>query len=68
MEMRLINMPVDELFNVETNFTESSFSQASLGLTWIGANGKMVYLRYSEIFGLNQFDQQTFSFGARFEF
>jgi uncharacterized protein YhjY with autotransporter beta-barrel domain len=68
MEMRLIGMPVDELFNVETNFTESSFSQASIGLTWIGANGKMVYLRYSELFGLDQFDQQTISFGARFEF
>lgn len=68
MEMRLINMPVDELFNVETNFTESSFSQASLGLTWITANGKMFYLRYSQIFGLNGFDQHTVSLGARFEF
>ncbi|MFC3195169.1 autotransporter domain-containing protein [Marinicella sediminis] len=68
MEMRLIGMPVDELFNVETNFTESSYSQASIGLTWIGGNGKMFYLRYSQIFGLDQFDQQTIGFGARFEF
>ncbi len=68
MEMRLINMPVDELFNVATNFTETSFSQASLGLTWITSNGKMFYLRYNEIFGLNNFDQYTISLGARFEF
>ena len=68
MEMRLIGMPVDELFNVETNFTESSYSQASLGVTWIMANGKMFYLRYSQIFGLSNFDQSTISLGARFEF
>ena len=68
MEMRLINMPVDELFNVETNFTETSFSQASLGLTWVRANGKMFYLRYNQIFGLDNFDQYTLSLGARFEF
>jgi len=64
MEMRLINMPVDELFNVETNFTETSFSQASLGLTWVMANGKMFYLRYNQIFGLSGFDQYTISLGA----
>ncbi len=68
MEMRLIGMPVDELFNVETNFTESSYNQLSLGLTWITANGKMFYLRYSEIYGLRNFDQYTISLGARFEF
>ncbi|TDR23682.1 autotransporter domain-containing protein [Marinicella litoralis] len=68
MEMRLVGMPVDELFNVETNFTETSFSQASLGLTWITSNGKMFYLRYQQIFGLDNFDQYTVSLGARFEF
>lgn len=68
MEMRLVAMPVDELFNVETNFTESNYSQASIGLTWITANGKMFYLRYNEVFGLDNFDQSTISFGARFEF
>lgn len=68
MKMRLINMPVDELFNVETNFTESSFSQVSLGVTWVMANGKMFYLRYNQLFGLNNFDQHTISLGARFEF
>ncbi len=68
MEMRLIAMPVDELFNVETNFTESSYSQASIGLTWITANGKMFYLRYNQVFGLSDFDQSTISIGARFEF
>ncbi|MCB1583000.1 MAG: autotransporter outer membrane beta-barrel domain-containing protein [Xanthomonadales bacterium] len=68
MEMRLVAMPIDELFNVETNFTESSYSQASIGLTWITANGKMFYIRYNEIFGLNNFDQSTISIGARFEF
>jgi outer membrane autotransporter protein len=68
MEMRLAAMPVDELFNVETNFTESSFSQASLGLTWVTANGKMFYMRYNEVFGLVNFDQSTISIGARFEF
>ncbi len=68
MEMRLINMPVDELFNIETNFTETSFSQASLGLTWVTANGKMFYLRYNQIIGLDNFDQYTVSIGARFEF
>jgi len=68
MEMRLINMPVNEMFNVETNFTESSFSQASLGLTWVTANGKMFYLRYSQLFGLGNFDQSTLNLGARFEF
>ncbi|WP_223786823.1 autotransporter domain-containing protein [Marinicella meishanensis] len=68
MAMRLIGMPVDELFNVETNFTESSYSQASVGLTWITANGKMFYLRYSRLFGLRNFKQHTASVGARFEF
>jgi outer membrane lipase/esterase len=68
MAMRLVGMPVDELFNVETNFTESSYSQASLGLTWITANGKMFYLRYSRLFGLRNFKQHTASVGARFEF
>ncbi len=68
MEMRLVAMPIDELFNVETNFTESSYSQASIGLTWITANGKMFYLRYNEVFGLDNFDQSTISIGARFEF
>jgi outer membrane autotransporter protein len=68
MEMRLVAMPIEELFNVETNFTESSYSQASLGLTWITANGKMFYVRYNEIFGLDNFNQSTFSIGARFEF
>jgi len=68
MEMRLIGMPIDELFNVETNFTESSYSQATLGLTWVAANGKVFYLRYQEIFGLRNFDQQTISLGTRFEF
>lgn len=68
MAMRLINMPVDELFNVETNFTEDTSSQASVGVTWVMANGKMFYLRYQQIFGLSNFDQYTVSFGGRFEF
>ncbi len=68
MAMRLINMPNDELFNVETNFTENTSSQASIGVTWVMANGKMLYLRYQEIFGLSNFDQYTISFGGRFEF
>lgn len=68
MAMRLINMPIDELFNVETNFTESNSSRASLGLTWISANGKMFYLRYQQILGLQNYDQYTISLGARFEF
>lgn len=68
MEMRLVAMPVDELFNVDTNFTESSYSQASLGLTWVTANGKMFYIKYNEIFGLENFDQSTISVGARLEF
>ncbi len=68
MEMRLIGMPIDELFNVETNFTESSYSQANLGLTWVSANGKMFYLRYQQLFGLRNYDQHTISLGARFEF
>ncbi len=68
MEMRLINMPMDELFNVETNFTKSNYGQASMGLTWVTANGKMFYLRYSRLIGLDDFDQDTISFGARFEF
>ncbi|MCX7553376.1 autotransporter domain-containing protein [Marinicella sp. S1101] len=68
MAMRLIGMPVDELFNVETNFTENTSSQASIGLTWVTANGKMFYLRYQQIFGLRNFDQYAISLGARFEF
>ncbi len=68
MAMRLIGMPVDELFNIETNFTESSYSQANLGLTWVSANGKMFYLRYQQLFGLSNYDQYTVSLGARFEF
>ncbi len=68
MAMRLINMPVDELFNVETNFTESSSSQASVGVTWVRANGRMFYLRYQQVFGLRNFSQYTVSLGARFEF
>ena len=68
MAMRLINMPSDELFNVETNFTENNSSQASLGLTWVTANGKMFYLRYQQILGLRNYDQYLISLGARFEF
>lgn len=68
MAMRLIGMPVDELFNVETNFTENTSSQASIGLTWVMANGKMFYIRYQEVFGLRNFDQYSVSLGGRFEF
>ena len=68
MKMRLVGMPVDELFNVETNFTEDNYSQLGVGLTWVTANGKMFYLRYRQLLGLNNFDQSTISVGARFEF
>ncbi len=68
MEMRLIGMPDDEFFNVTNHFTDDSYSRYQLGLSYIAAGGRQFYLNYHTVSGLNNYSQDTFSLGFRYEF
>jgi len=66
--MRISGMPEGEFFEVASNFNDSNYSSANASLTFVSANGKQFYLRYSEVFGWQGFNRYTLNIGARFEF
>ena len=66
--MRVSGMPPGEFFEAPTNFNDSNYSTAHLGLTYVKSGGQQFYIRYSRVFGWEGFDRQSFNLGARFEF
>ncbi len=66
--MRISGMPAGEFFETPVNFNDSSYSTAKIGLTFVAAHGRQVYLQYSKVFGWQGFNRDTIALGARFEF
>lgn len=66
--MRLIGMPVDELFQVDTDFADNNYGQLGLGLTWVKGNGRMFYLKYTQHIASEGLNLQGIQLGMRLEF
>ena len=68
IQARFIDAPEDEIFFIETDSPDQTYGSAALGLVFISANGKQLYINYRETIGLSGFSQGTINLGGRFEF
>ncbi|WP_395376121.1 autotransporter domain-containing protein [Marinicella sp. W31] len=68
IQARFIDAPEDEIFLIETDSPDKTYGSAAIGLVFISANGKQLYVNYRETIGLSGFSQGTINLGGRFEF
>ena len=68
IQARFVMAPEDEIFFIETDSPDQTYGSAAVGLVFVSANGKQLYINYRETIGLSGFSQGTINLGGRFEF